>query len=211
MIPRLATIPARHYGLTSVSGEELHEVGRQGALRAKRWLERTTRVDVTWVNPDAVAKLTFAWTNNTNFSFDLGGKLRGGTVNGQEFFAEVKKYSDVGNQASEYGEYLAKCYRAYSLLANRCDHFFWLTWHPFSQTKWNELCSAAEVRKAVLTHREKCLGESDEPAAEAVIDDVVCAAVASRLWLIVLADKQEDLVVEDAHLDAVFALQRGAT
>jgi hypothetical protein len=191
-----------------MSGELLHETGRQGAVRAKRWLERTTRVDVTWVNPDAVAKLTFKWVNGQSFSFDLGGQLRGGPLQGQEFFAEVKKYSGVGDQADAHAEYLAKCYRSYAVMPSRCDHFFWLTWHPFSQTKWAQLCSAGEVRQSVMAHRSKCLGEADEAAAEKVIDDALCEAVASRLWLIVLSDKQEELVVEDAHLDAVFALQR---
>jgi hypothetical protein len=191
-----------------MQGEALHEAGRDGALRAKRWLERTTRVDVTWVNPDALAKLTFPWQSGGTFSFDLGGRLRGGDLNGQEFFAEVKRYYTVGDQAGLYDEYLAKCYTAYSSLPSRCDHFFWLTWHPFSQSKWNDLCKEVEVRKAVLNHREKCLGETDLPAAQAMVDASICTAVAERLWVIVLSDKQETLVVEDAHLDAVFALQR---
>jgi hypothetical protein len=168
-------------------------------------------VDVTWVNPDAVAKLTFTWATGTSFSFDLGGKLRGGGLQGQEFFAEVKKYSGVGDQPTLYEEYLAKCYRAYSLLPSRCDHFFWLTWHPFSQTKWNALCSDGKVLDAVLKQREKSLGEADLEAAKALVDSNTCASVADRLWLIVLSDKQEDLVVEDQHLDAVFAGQRSAT
>lgn len=116
-----------------MSGETLHEIGRKGALRAKRWPEGTTRVDVTWVNPDSVAKLTFVWANGGKFSFDLGGQLLGGDWKGQEFFAEVK-YSDVGDQADAHDEYLAKGYRAFASLPARCDHFFWLTWHPFSQS-----------------------------------------------------------------------------
>ena len=98
------------------------ESGRDGAVRAKRWLERTTRVDVSWVNPDSVAKLTFDWANGGSFSFDLGGKLRGGAFHGQEFFAEVKEYNSVGDQPRLYDEYLAKCYRAYVVLPARCDH-----------------------------------------------------------------------------------------
>ena len=189
-------------------GEVLHEVGREGALRAKRWLERTTRVDVPWVNPDHVAKLTFAWASGGTFSFDLGGSLRGGELDGQEFFAEVKKYSGVGDQPALYDEYLGKCYRAYELMPSRCDHFFWVTWHPFSQTKWTELCDEAEVRSAVLKHRGKCLGEADLNAAEKIVDSGRCAAVAERLWLVVLSDRQEELIVEDDYLDAVLALRR---
>jgi hypothetical protein len=52
---------------------------------------------VQWVNPEPVAvkKLTFSWADNTTFSFDLAGILRGEEVEGQEFFAECKKYQDA--------------------------------------------------------------------------------------------------------------------
>jgi hypothetical protein len=191
-------------------GEVLHEAGREGAQRAKRWLERTTRVDVHWVNPDYVAKLTFNWADGRTFSFDLGGQLRGGDLDGQEFFAEIKKYNAVGDQGALYDEYLAKCYRAFGEMPSRCDHFLWITWHPFSQSKWTTLCTAGVVREAVLKHRVESLGVTDAEEAQTVVDDATCTAVAERLWLIVLSDKQEVLAVEDAHLDVVLAAQRAA-
>lgn len=184
-----------------MSGEELHKIGRDGAIRAKDWLERTTRVDVKWINPGLVEKLEFQWTDGTKFSFDLGGCLRSGEFHGQEFYAEVKKYSTVGNQPGEYEEYLAKCYRAFSLLPARCDHFFWITWHPFSQTKWQRLCGPDEVESAVKAHSAKCLGDSS-------LSREMCETVADRLWLIVLSDRQEELTIEEADLDHVIALQR---
>ncbi len=116
--------------------------------------------------------------------------MRGGDLDGQEFFAEVKKYSVVGDQAAEYDEYLAKCYRAFEVLPARCDHFFWVTWHPFSQSKWPQLCQESEVRSAVMKHRERCLGSIDEEAAQAKVDSRRCAEVARRLWLVVLSEKQ---------------------
>ena len=133
----------------AMPGESLHEVGRDGAIRAKRWLEATTRVDVPWVNPDHVAKLSFPWIGKGTFSFDLGGTLRGGDVHGQEFFAEVKRYTNASDQGSLYREYLAKCYCAYQCSPARCDHFMWITWHPFSVTRWTRLCTAKEVEDAV--------------------------------------------------------------
>jgi hypothetical protein len=73
-------------------GERLHAKGQDGARRAKKWLEFTTRADARWVNPDEVAlpKLTFPWATGNTFSFDRGGILRGGRVNHQEFLAECK-------------------------------------------------------------------------------------------------------------------------
>lgn len=193
-----------------MAGEELHAAGREGALRAKRWLERTTRADPAWVNPDAAAKLAFTWADGSGFSFDLGGTLRGGTLDRQEFFAEVKKYSVVGDQASMYTEYLAKCYRAFEVIPNRCDHFFWITWHPFSQTKWSTLCAPSEVREAVIAHRSRALAIDGEEAAGLAVNDDRCTAVASRLWLVVLCDKQEELVVEEDFIEDVLRLRRKA-
>lgn len=37
------------------SGEEIQRKGEEGAHRAKRWLERTLRAKVQWVNPDPTA------------------------------------------------------------------------------------------------------------------------------------------------------------
>lgn len=48
------------------------------------------------------------------FSYDLGGLLRRGDLEGQNFYAEVKNYRNHRNhQADEYVEYLAKSYCTY--------------------------------------------------------------------------------------------------
>src|SRR4051794_36719201 len=82
------------------------------------------------INPDAVDKLTFPWSDGRTFSFDLGGVLRGADIHGQEFLAEIKNYSAASDQGNLYTEYLAKCYRAFQEMPARCDHFMWLTRHP---------------------------------------------------------------------------------
>jgi hypothetical protein len=196
-----------------VSGEELHEIGRDGTIRAKRWLEATTRVDASWINPGAAQKLTFHWADGkSSFSFDLGGTMRGGEWHGEEFFAEVKKYSSAGDQGAHYTSYLAKCYRAFTVMPARCDHFMWVTWHPFKVGKWADLCSPDEVSESVITHRAAALGVVDLEDARQSIDDATCAAVAERLWLLVLSEKQErKLVIEQVDLDSVWAAQRRRT
>lgn len=186
-----------------MAGEELHELGAQGARRAKRWLDRTTRADARWVTPDRVAvpKLTFEWADGSTFSFDLGGLLLGEALDGQEFLAEVKYYTSSGAQGKMYEEYLAKCYRAYSSRPDRCDNFMWITWAPFSVTSWATLCDAETVRTAVLQHRQKSLGVDDVASAEAVISGDLVAATAERLWLIVLSRRQEEqLQMSARHL-----------
>lgn len=191
----------------SAAGEQLHERGREGAKRAKTWLEATTRVDVNWINPDGVQKLTFHWETGNTFSFDLGGLLRGGDYHRQEFFAEIKNYSDAHDQGTLYTEYLAKCYRALKLMPARCDHFMWLTWHPFSVKKWADLCSAKEVQRAVIENRERCLGIEKQAEAEVAVDARLCEEVASRLWLIVLSEKQETLVIDEVDRQHVVLKQ----
>ena len=187
-----------------MSGEQTQEKGREGARRAKEWLESTTRVNACWVNPDkmAVKKLTFSWTGSTRepFSYDLGGLLRRGDLEGQNFYAEVKNYRNHKNhQAEEYVEYLAKSYCAYKARPELCDSFMWITWHPFSSTSWSSLCAAEYVVNAVVKHRVDTLGVTDEDEAVSAVDRSICEAVADRLWLIVLSDKQEMLTVSREH------------
>ena len=189
------------------SGEAIQAIGIDGADRAKRWLEGTTRVLHVWTNPEDAAKLTFSWATEGEFSFDLGGTLQGGELHGKNFYAEVKKYSAARDQGTEYPKYLAKCYLALQQRPEMCDHFMWITWAPFLVSKWAHLMTPDYVATSVKTHREKTLGitgaEPDLPH---------CAAVAGRLWLIVLSDKQEALRLTEDERGEIFKLRmRGGT
>ncbi len=183
------------------TGEQQHFKGQDGAQRAKRWLEATTRADVAWVNPDRVAvrKLTFKWTSGGTFSYDIGGLLLGGDYDGEEFLAECKNYTKARDQNQMYNEYLAKNYLALQSQPSRCDHFMWITWSAFATNSWDELCTTDRVRGAVLGESERALGV---PAAEASskINFDLCDEVAKRLWLIVLSEKQErHLILSPEH------------
>jgi hypothetical protein len=191
-----------------MSGEQLHARGRDGAMRAKAWLDATTRADVRWINPDLVAlpKLTFAWHDGTDFSFDIGGLLLGGSKNNEEFLAEVKNYSSGSDQGTLYDEYLAKCFRARKTRPDRSDNFFWITWAPFRANRWQEQCTSEQLAAAIVAHRVKALGLSDEAAAKAGVaaDQVFLDDLAKRLWVIVLSPKQEEhLVLTPEHLGVI--------
>ena len=176
------------------SGEAIQQIGIDGADRAKRWLEGTTRVLHTWTNPEDEAKLTFKWATEGTFSFDLGGTMYGAELHNKNFYAEVKKYKDAGDQGTEYPKFLAKCYLALKQSPAYCDHFMWITWSPFSMTKWSKLMTQPYVADALRTHDVRALGEKGaEP------DPDHCAAVADRLRIIVLSDKQEALTLSDAE------------
>lgn len=192
---------SRRPTIVTVQGEAAHAKGADGALRAKRWLEATTRANVPWVNPDPVAvpKLSFPWVGGgQSFSFDLGGMLIGGQIANQEFLAESKKYDNASHQNSMYNEYLAKCYVARKLRPERCDNFMWITWSAFATTTWSDLLSVDRVRESVLKECRRALDvELADAAAE--IDDALCKDVAARLWVIVLSDRQEKHLVLSAE------------
>lgn len=188
--------------MTRIEGESAQAKGADGARRAKRWLESTTRVNAQWVNPDppAVAKLRFAWPHGgQNFSFDLGGILRYGDYDGQMFFAESKNYDAPNDLATHYSQFLAQCYVAYLDKPGMCDNFMWLAWSPHSITKWPTLMSEEYVREHVIEHRARVFGVTDKAEAEALVDADIVSAVASRLWLIILSEKQENLVISKEH------------
>jgi hypothetical protein len=190
-------------GMSSdVEGEAAHDKGRDGARRAKRWLEATTRANVPWVNPHPVAKkkLTFSWVDPTahRFSFDLGGMFIGGEVADQEFLVECKNHDNAGNQNGLYNEFLAKCYVALQQRPDRCDNFMWITWSAFATKTWSELTSATRVRGSVLAECRRALGV-EASDAESKIDDALCNEVAKKLWVIVLSDRQEKHLVLTAE------------
>jgi hypothetical protein len=60
--------------MARIEGESAQAKGADGARRAKRWLESTTRVNAQWVNPNAAAvpKLQFKWPHDPNNFTVLG-------------------------------------------------------------------------------------------------------------------------------------------
>lgn len=181
-----------------MSGEATHDAGANGIQRAKTWLEATGRAQVRWWVPRDDAKLSCAWADPQSqpFSFDMGGLLEGGLYEGDLFQAEIKRnLKGVGKQPGQYREYLAKCYRALEVKPDMCDHFMWITWHPFSQTRWTKLCTASMVRECTRQYARKALGSKD-----ASPDTDQCKKVAERLWVIVLCERQETLLLSPAQL-----------
>lgn len=194
---------------SAITGEALHEHGRQGARRAKRWLDATSRVDACWVNPDngAAQKLTFDWPQGgQSFSFDLGGWLRYGSFDGQMFFAEVKKYANASDLGRHYQEFLAKCYVAYQERPQYTDHFMWVSWAPHASTRWESLTAPQKVREAVSAQAGRIFPAGTDPAD--AVDQAVCEAVSERLWLLILSDKQEKLVPAVEHLNLIHSHER---
>lgn len=205
-----------------MAGEENHDSGSEGLRRAKRWLEFTTRVDQSWTHQDggALAELLeFEWPHATGqakaFSFDLGGRFRGGSLSGQYFLAEVKHYKKESDLPTHFRSFLAKCYIALKSKPGRSDNFLWISWAPFQAQKWDEHASAANVQKAML-HKEnlsRALGVTTENEGLPKLDAEILTRVADRVWLVTLSPQQEQLVLSDEHYGDVLQLitQKGAS
>ena len=179
-------------------GEQLHQMGADGAQRAKTWLDSTTRTRSSWTNEDPVAasRLTFNWPHGkqTEFSFDVGGILFGEEFDNHLFVAEVKNYS-TDSQGKHFDDFLAKAYCVLKNHSQVADQFMFLTWHPFRVTSWTRLTEADTVVAACLSNSERLLGEADAGKAQALLDDDVIDELCGRLWLIVLSEKQEELLI----------------
>jgi hypothetical protein len=162
-------------------GEALHQAGEDGARRAKKWLEATTRVKAVWLNTDGrhAGRMTFKWPHDPeNYSFDLGGILHLGHFDGDYFVGESKKYTNASNnQGAEYRSFLGKCYATEQLMPALYNHYMWITWHPFSVTDWSILQMPNYVTRGVLDEYKRVLGCASRAEGEAKLDHDAIAQV----------------------------------
>lgn len=180
----------------------MHFKGDDGAQRAKRWLDATTRTRSSWTNKESVtaARMTFEWPygKKTEFSFDVGGILYGAPFDHHLFLAEVKNYSSDSDLGMHYDKFLAQCYQVYKEHPRSADQFMFLTWAPFRTTTWQKLCEADAIVKACMIHRAELfelVDPADKDEAKGKIDMAVVNALVDRLWLVVLSEKQEQLLI----------------
>jgi hypothetical protein len=180
------------------AGEGNHVSGRDGVDIAQRWLDSTARFQVLWTVYDNESEVSPPLLKRCD-SFDMTGKVLSGSG---RFFAEVKHHNYPNNQSPEFRRFLGRAYSAtaFHLLKNRPDprlEFMWITWHPFDQTKWRNLCTKDEVLHALKNEGKQYLNDDSE------IDDTIISSLVSRLWLIVLSPRQEDLIMSDEYLGII--------
>ena len=194
-------------------GEAMHQKGADGARRAKKWLDSTTRVQASWTNEDAVhaSRLEFKWPSGDKqpFSFDVGGILSGGEYEGHFFVAECKKYEADSDQGVHFDDFVAKCYLTRRDNSRVADHFMWITWAPFRVKTWKNLCSADSILTGLKVERnlKRALGVENVADADGQIDLDLAQEVADRMWLLVLSEKQEKLVITPEHRALIVADQ----
>ena len=181
-------------------GEAMHKKGADGAQRAKRWLDATTRTRASWTNDDEVAagRLEFNWPflGQEPYSFDVGGVLYGPPFDNHSFMAEVKNYSG-DSLGGDYDDFLAKCYLTWRDHARWANQFMFLTWHPFRIKSWTQLCDPDAIVKGCIVNRRRLFNVEEEGEAKELVDDALVNDLADRLWVVVLSEKQEQLLISD--------------
>jgi hypothetical protein len=108
----------------------------------------------------------------------------------------VKNYSG-DTLGGHYDDFLAKSYLVWRDHSRWVNQFMFLTWHPFRIRTWTKLCDADAVAKACIANRGRLFGEEDEGKAKGHVDIALTSELAERLWLVVLSEKQEQLLISD--------------
>lgn len=171
--------------------ETAHRIGLEGLHEIKEWLEATTRFAFTYTVWDSEAMCTRECPDGTKKALDLEGNTVGAPgERPRPVSVECKKYTTVGGQAGGYREFLAVAYAntAHTIRSMGSDaerEFFWVTYHPFSQTDWSKLLTVTYLRECVEEHIGLLNGEA--------IDDDLLAAVATRLNVMVVGQRQINL------------------
>lgn len=191
-------------------GEDSQDAGLVGVRAAKRWLDRTTRA-TTYTSQDKPFRdlLAYRWPHETQtFSYDIGGSFLGGGLDNQTFLGEVKKYKNESDLPTHFRSFIAKSYVAYKATPQRCDHFLWISWAPFQAQAWDKHCTYDKVVSS-LSHASnitRSLGLKPGEDVTPAIDHEAAQAVASRIWLITLSDRQDDLNLLDKHYKEIIGM-----
>ena len=152
--------------------------------------------------------LEFTWPHASSdgqspgsFSYDLGGVFRGDSLDNQSFLAEVKNYKNESDLPTLFRDFLAKCYVALEQKPKRCDHFLWISWSPFQARQWDRHATSENVKNSILhqSNRRRTTGVDDEGEAAFKLSSDLLVGVSSRIWLVTLSEKQEQLVLTDRH------------
>ena len=169
----------------------------------KEWLEATTRFAFSFTVWDNEMVCTRPCPDGTMKAFDLeGNTVDEPGVRPRPVSVECKKYSDVGGQAAGYREFLAVAYAstAHVIETMKGDaerEFLWVTYHPFSQSRWKELLTVSHLRECVEEHSSLLNG--------AKIDDDLLATVAGRIGVMVVGQRQIDLRMTKIEMSLVSA------
>lgn len=192
----------------SVTAEGLHEIGRDGVLRVRRWLDATARFSISHTAYDLdpagrpYTQVRVEQLDGRFENFDLVGDIRDPQgKKGNAVYVECKNYTAAGNQATLYDEYLATCYSAFAARQGNVGHvpsveFMWVTTHPFAVTNFAKLTDEPAIASACAKEAyKKRLGEDE-------YDPKLGAVLSGRLWLVVVNDRMLNEMIMGEELRA---------
>lgn len=171
--------------------ETAQRIGWEGLHEVKEWLEATTRFAFSFTVWDNEMMCTRPCPDGTMKALDLEGVTVGAPgERPRPVSVECKKYTTVGGQAEGYREFLAVAYantvHVIDAMGGDAERdFLWVTYHPFSQTRWNELLT--------VSHLRECVEEHDTLLGGAQIEDDLLATVAQRIGVMVVGQRQVNL------------------
>lgn len=174
--------------------------GKAGVGMVADWLNATGRVRIARsvydINPrtgDPYTQVRVPLLDGTFERFDLMGQLLDDDGRpGNTIYVESKFYGSAGNQGPLYSEYLAICYSAFAkattdVAAPASVEFMWATTHPFAQTHWGRLTSAPAIAAACEQHPRRLSSQA--------YDSAMGSALSPRLWLAVVHDRTNELIM----------------
>lgn len=111
-----------------------------------------------------------------------------------------------------FTDFLAKCYVARKEDPKFADVFLWITWSPFGVTKWDQLRSPKEIKKAILNKRNqtRSLNISNTQEAEEALsqEKEFLDNLSKDIWILVLSKEQEDFLTISREEMGVIAQYR---
>lgn len=170
----------------AMSAEATQEKGRRGVAHTKRWLEATTFVELLFnaYEDDGMCELELLSGTKV---FDMYGYMLG--PDRRPVYVENKDDTNVSRLYSAYQEFLANAYsataRRIQVAKDQKAEFMWVSTHPFNQGGWGKLATSEEVKAA--------LGKHPGVLGGVAIDDELLRTVASRIWVLVMNQRQLEI------------------
>ena len=189
--------------------EGIGEQARTGVFAFKRWLEATTYLDLPFNSYEHDFQCTEPLLNGEQ-TFDLSGYFL--APNMRPVLVECKDVDTESNQGPKYRRFLAEIY-SYTLKAqqlktgdNGCE-FIWVTKHPFLVTSWYTLTNYESIEQAVREHPDVLADpRTGDIDVDSYLDGDLLRLVASRLWLVIMNDKQAGISLTQTELLKVWGV-----
>lgn len=176
--------------------EVQQEIGRKGVKHFRRLLDGTMRFKMSYdIYENAERVVLPLLTDGRTKAFDLGGVHTDDAGEARaEVYVEAKNYADAGGQSAEFSQFLANAYSATVRKWNDINmdpkfEFMWATTCPWKGNGFRRVASSDALRKAVEEADEQVI-----PAAHE-IDQEMITTVAKRLWVWVVCERHEEMIL----------------